>query len=506
MKLLLSLSEQVQLSENITDMLAGKKVNNTENRSALHVALRSPADAKIEVDGVNVVPEVHRVLQRIKRFTEGVRRGDLVGFTGKTLKDVICIGIGGSYLGPEFVFESLRTDKEACEAAQGRRLRFLANVDPIDVKRCLEGYQAETTLVVIVSKTFTTAETMLNAHTIKQWLLQSLKSEAAVSKHMCAVSTNLTATAQIGIAADNVFGFWNWVGGRFSVCSAVGVVPLALQYGWSVVMKFLEGCHAMDKHFASAPAMNNLPIIMGLLGVWNSSFLKYEANALLPYCQALLRFPAHVQQVSMESNGKGVSTDGCVLPYPTEQIIFGEPGTNSQHSFFQLLHQGRPVPCEFIGVCHSQNPLTTHGEVSNHDELMSNFFAQPDALAFGKSSKDVMEEGVPPELVPHKTFPGDRPSLSLLLPTLDAYYCGCLLALYEHRCVVQGFMWGVNSFDQWGVELGKVLAKSVRSFIGAARKKDMRQLDNFCTPTQRLLKKYIEESERTQVLKSRRSS
>uniref|UniRef100_A0A0G4HDB2 Glucose-6-phosphate isomerase n=1 Tax=Chromera velia CCMP2878 TaxID=1169474 RepID=A0A0G4HDB2_9ALVE len=490
---LLKLAVETDVAGKIKAQLSGKKINSTEGRAVLHTALRAPADTVVEVDGKNVIPDVHTVLNRMKRFAESVRRGDIVGHTGKVMKDVVCIGIGGSYLGPEFVFEALRTEEEAVAAASGRRLRFLANVDPIDVKRALEGLMPETTLVVIVSKTFTTAETMMNARTVKAWLLQSLRSEAAVSKHMVAVSTNIHATSEFGVNPDHVFGFWDWVGGRFSVCSAVGILPLALQYGWGIVQKFLDGCHFMDQHYATAPLDANLPVLLGLISVWNANFMGYSCNALLPYCQSLLKFAPHIQQVAMESNGKRVTIDGQVLSYEAEQIFFGEPGTNGQHSFYQLLHQGRVVPCEFIGFAQSQNPVHLTGEaVSNHDELMANFFAQPDALAFGKSREELEKANVPASLIPHKEFPGDRPSLSILMPKCTAFAVGSLLALYEHRVAVQGFLWNVNSFDQWGVELGKVLAKEVRNFFGAARKGDGRMLGAFHPATQRLLQTYMD--------------
>eukprot|EP00386_Alphamonas_edax_P007141 GDKI01023592.1.p1 GENE.GDKI01023592.1~~GDKI01023592.1.p1 ORF type:complete len:556 (-),score=224.41 GDKI01023592.1:297-1964(-) len=495
MKLLMQLAKETKLQDKIKAMFAGEKINQTEDRAVLHVALRSPPDAKIIVDGKNVMPDVHNVLGRIKKFASAVRRGEWTGFTGKPLKDVVCIGIGGSYLGPEFVYEAVRTEPAGLEACQGRRLRFLANVDPIDVKRALEGLHPETTLVVIVSKTFTTAETMLNARTLKDWLLATLKNESAISKHMVAVSTNLAETNAFGINPDNVFGFWDWVGGRFSVTSAVGVLPLALHFGWPIVQKFLDGAHAMDQHFLTAPLEHNIPVLMGLLGIWNSTFLGHECCAILPYCQALLRFAAHMQQVSMESNGKAVTMDGSQLPHQAGEVIFGEPGTNGQHSFYQLLHQGRVVPAEFIGFCKSQNPVNLSGEtVSNHDELMSNFFAQPDALALGKTAQEVAAGGTKGFLVSHKTFPGDRPSVSLLLPECNAFYVGVLLSMYEHKYATQGFVWNINSFDQWGVELGKVLAKEVRTYLATKRRGHQPDEDKIPAPTRTMLAAYLARS------------
>ena len=421
----------------------------------------------IEVEGEDVVAPVHDVLDRISDFSKRVRDGEWVGATGKPLTTVLSIGIGGSYLGPDFAAEALKTDAEGAAAADGRQLRFLANVDPVDFERATQGLDAETTLVIIVSKTFTTAETMLNANTVKDWLLKSIpgcEADAVVRQHVVAVSAAVDKAAKFGIDSANVFGFWDWVGGRFSVWSAVGMLPLALQYGFPVVEKFLAGAHSMDQHFAKAPASENLPVIMGLLGVWNSTFLGYACRAILPYSQALLRFPAHIQQLDMESNGKRVAMDGSSLPYEAGEIIFGEPGTNGQHSFYQLMHQGRAIPSEFIGFCRSQTPCKLPDQpVSNHDELMSNFFAQPDALACGKTIGELKDEGVPESLHAHKEFPGNRPSLSVLMSHLDAYTAGQLLALYEHRVAVQGFVWGINSFDQWGVELGKSLAKQVRT-------------------------------------------
>ena len=395
------------------------------------------------------------------------------------------IGIGGSYLGPEFVAEALRTEPDCAAAARGRRLRFLANVDPIDVSRALDGLDPATTLVIVVSKTFTTAETMLNARTVRAWLTNALGA-AAVPKHMVAVSTNLAEVAAFGIDPANAFGFWDWVGGRYSVSSAVGALPLALHYGIAPFRRMLAGAHGVDEHFRTAPLAQNLPALLALLGVWNRSYLGYPARALLPYCQALHRFPAHIQQVDMESNGKRVGLDGAPLPGPAGEIDFGEPGTNGQHSFYQLLHQGEPIPADFVGFLRSQAPVSLPGEaVSNHDELMSNFFAQPDALAVGRTAEAVRADGAAEALVPHRTFPGNRPSTVILLPTCGPYEVGQLLALFEHRTAAQGFLWGLNPFDQWGVELGKVLAKQVRSALASGAPK------GFNPSTQALLARYL---------------
>ncbi|KAK7316382.1 hypothetical protein VNO77_35386 [Canavalia gladiata] len=490
---LFKLAEVASLKQKINKMYGGEHINSTENRSVLHVALRAPRDAVIQSDGKNVVPDVWKVLDKIREFSERIRSGSWVGATGKQLKDVVAIGIGGSFLGPLFVHTALQTDPEAIESARGRQLRFLANVDPIDVARNITGLNPETTLVVVVSKTFTTAETMLNARTLREWISSTL-GPSAVAKHMVAVSTNLTLVEKFGIDPNNAFAFWDWVGGRYSVCSAVGVLPLSLQYGFSVIDKFLKGASSIDQHMCSETFERNIPVLLGLLSVWNVSFLGYPARAILPYSQALEKFAPHIQQVSMESNGKGVSIDGVPLPFEAGEIDFGEPGTNGQHSFYQLIHQGRVIPCDFIGVVKSQQPVYLRGEVvSNHDELMSNFFAQPDALAYGKTPEQLQKENVPPHLVPHKTFSGNRPSLSLLLPSLNAYNIGQLLAIYEHRIAVEGFIWGINSFDQWGVELGKSLATQVRKQLNLSRTKG-EPVQGFNFSTTAMLTRYLQES------------
>jgi glucose-6-phosphate isomerase len=493
MQLLYNLAEASNLRGKIDAMFSGKHVNNTEDRAVLHVASRAPREATIMVDGVNVVPDVHAVLDKIKAFTEKVRSGEWRGATGKPLTDVVAVGIGGSFLGPLFVCTALRTNPEAMHASRGA-LRFLANVDPVDVARALNGLSQETTLVVIVSKTFTTAETMLNARTVRTWITSALGVDA-VAKHMVAVSTNLKLVADFGIDPENAFAFWDWIGGRYSVCSAVGMLPLSLHYGFDLMQQFLAGAHDIDEHFRTAPFERNLPVVLGLTSVWNVSFLNCPARAILPYAQALAKLAPHIQQVAMESNGKGVSVDGQRVPYDTAEVDFGEPGTNGQHSFYQLIHQGRVVPAEFIGVVKSQQSVYLKGEiVSNHDELMCNFFAQADALAVGKTSVELRAEGCPDSLIPHKTFTGNRPSLSLLLPSLDAYTTGQLLAIYEHRIAVQGFVWGINSFDQWGVELGKVLAGKVRAKMNEMRTTGRKLVasDGFNPSTIRLLNKYLE--------------
>lgn len=494
LKLLLDLAEKAHLKEKIDGMMSGDILNKTEDRAVLHVATRARRDQEIMVNGKNVVPEVWEILDKIKGFSEKFRSGEWCGVTGKPLKNVVAVGIGGSFLGPAFVHTSLRTEPTAQSAANGRKLRFLANVDPIDVARALDGLHQEETLVVIISKTFTTAETMLNARTLRTWLTTEL-GEESVAKHMVAVSTNVELVTEFGIDPDNTFGFWDWVGGRYSVCSAVGMLPLSLQYGFDIMEQFLMGANDMDTHFATAPFEENLPVLLGLFSVWNVSFLGYSTRAILPYCQALAKLAPHIQQVSMESNGKGVDMNGNPLPFDSGEVDFGEPGTNGQHSFYQLIHQGRIVPCELIGIVRSQQSVYLKDEkVSNHDELMCNFFAQADALAYGKTPVQLRAEGVAEHLIPHKTFTGNRPSLTIMLLQLDAYAVGQLLAMYEHRVAVQGFIWGINSFDQWGVELGKVLAKNIRSTMREKRTQNLKvdEADGYNSSTTRLINKYLE--------------
>lgn len=419
--------------------------------------------------------------------------------SGKPLTNVVAIGIGGSYLGPEFIHVALQFDQKSQNAAAGRQLRFLANVDPVDVAKALAGLDPETTLVVVISKTFTTTETMLNARTVRTWLTTELANrgynpEEAVTKHMVAVSTNLKLVQEFGIDPENAFGFWDWVGGRYSVTSAVGVLPLSLQYGFEAMNEFLEGANDLDVHFRDAPFEQNIPVLMGLISIWNSTFMQRSAIALLPYCQALSKFPAHIQQVAMESLGKQVTVYGDPLPFKAGEVYFGEPGTNGQHSFYQLIHQGRMVPAEFIGTIKSQQSVYLKGEmVSNHDELMCNFFAQADALAIGKDSETLRKEGVAENLIPHKTFSGNRPSTSILLPGINPFTVGQLLALYENRVAVQGFVWDLNAYDQWGVELGKVLATEVRNKMYAARTKSRKINinDGFNPSTRKMINRFV---------------
>mmetsp|Transcript_6077 Transcript_6077/g.12533 ORF Transcript_6077/g.12533 Transcript_6077/m.12533 type:complete len:804 (+) Transcript_6077:143-2554(+) len=503
MKFLYELAEKQDLQGQILAMMRGDKINFTEKRAVLHTALRAGKEeiGSVIVDDMDVVQEVHEVLDQIKEFTEGVRSGELRGYTGKRLRNIVSVGIGGSYLGPEFLHECLKTEPEGVNSALGYSLRFLSNVDPVDVERTCADLDPEETLVVVVSKTFTTAETMLNARTMRQWLWDFMGNDReVVRKHMvaCASLSSTDKVQEFGIDTESrFFRFWDFVGGRYSVCSAAGAVPISLLYGYDLFEKFLKGANSIDKHFATAPLNQNIPVLMGLLGVWNMSFMKYRSRTTLPYAEALLKLPAHIQQLDMESNGKFMTKHGREVDYPVGEIDFGEAGTNGQHSFYQLLHMGQTVPCEFIGFVQSQHDFCVEGEdLSSHDELMANFFAQPDALAKGKTEVEVRAEGVPEELIPHKVFKGNRPSLSLLLPKLTAYACGQLLAIYEHRTAVQGFMWDINSFDQWGVELGKKLAIDVKSNMLEGRTKG-EAIDAGSPATTRLLNYYLENSKDT---------
>mmetsp|Transcript_7772 Transcript_7772/g.19032 ORF Transcript_7772/g.19032 Transcript_7772/m.19032 type:complete len:611 (-) Transcript_7772:419-2251(-) len=510
-RMLIGLARASGLEERIQAMARGEAVNPTEGRAALHMALRAdPTDSFLlpsGADGVDVVPLVHEVLSHVEDFSERVRSGAFRGHTGRRLLNVLVVGIGGSYLGADFVATALAHDPEAeAAAAEGvgdgrrRELRFLANVDPVDAHACVRGWDPEETLVVVISKTFTTAETLLNARTVRSWLVGRM-GEGAVRDHMVAVSADAERAESFGVAPGNVFGFWDWVGGRYSVSSAAGVLPLALQFGMPVARAFLAGARDVDRHFLTTPLDANLPVLLGLLAVWQSSFQGYGTRALVAYSRALAKLAPHVQQLAMESNGKRVAADGTPLPRAeaSEVVEFGEPGTNAQHSFFQLLHQGRAVPVDFVGFARSQAPVRLPGEaVANHDELMANFFAQPDALAVGITAAQLRAQGVPEALVPHRLMPGDRPSTVLLFDrAVDAFATGQLLALYEHRVAVQGFIWGVNSFDQFGVELGKQLARRVREQLAASRaagRGGEGAVEGFNPSTERLLKRYLRAS------------
>ena len=450
--LLLRLADACGLKERIAAMFAGEKINATEHRAVLHVALRALQGEKILLEGRDVVPDVHDVLGRMRGFCRQVRDGSWRGHTGKPIRAVVNVGIGGSDLGPVMAYEALRSEAD-------RRLvfRFVSNVDGTDFVEATRDLDPAETLFVISSKTFTTQETMANARSARAWLLATLGDSAAVARHFVAVSTNAAEVTAFGIDTAAMFGFWDWVGGRYSMDSAIGLSTM-LAIGPDRFGELLAGFHDMDVHFRTAPFAANLPVLHGLLAVWNTSFLDAHTIAVLPYDQYLKRFPAYLQQLTMESNGKRVTLDGDTIDdYQTSPIFWGEPGTNGQHSFYQLIHQGtRLIPCDFIGFARSLNPLGRH-----HDLLMSNVFAQAEALAFGKTADEVRAEGVPEWLVPHKTFPGNRPSTTILAEQLTPRVLGSLVALYEHSVFTQGCVWGINPFDQWGVELGKVLANRI---------------------------------------------
>jgi glucose-6-phosphate isomerase len=453
LSLLQNLAKAVGLREHIDAMFRGDKINSTEGRAVLHVALRSPRTAKIVVDGKDVVPEVHEVLSKMAGFAERVRSGQWLGHTGKRIKNIVNVGIGGSDLGPAMAYDALRAYSD-----RGLTLRFVSNVDATDFAEAVQGLDAAETLFIVCSKTFTTIETLMNAQTARAWLLAQLGDAKAVAKHFVAVSTNATEVAKFGIDTENMFGFWDWVGGRYSYSSAIGL-SLMVAIGPDNYRDMLAGFHELDEHFRTAPFERNLPVLLALLGVWYNNFFGAESHAVLPYDQYLARFPAYLQQLDMESNGKSVTISGERVGYQTGPIIWGQPGTNGQHAFYQLIHQGtKLIPCDFIGFSKSLNALGEH-----HDQLMANFFAQTEALAFGKTTAEVKAEGVPEALLTHKTFEGNRPTSTILAEKLTPAVLGKLVALYEHKVFVQGVIWGLNSFDQWGVELGKVLAKRIAS-------------------------------------------
>jgi glucose-6-phosphate isomerase len=451
LKLLVQLAEESGLRQRITAMFRGDKINVTENRAVLHVALRAREDEPFIVDGVDVTPAVHAVLRKMADFCNRVRGGVWKGHTGRPIKNVVNIGIGGSDLGPVMAYEALRH-----YSRRDMTFRFVSNVDGTDFAEAVRDLDAEETLFIVSSKTFTTLETMTNAHTARTWALKTLKHHAAVAKHFVAVSTNAAEVAKFGIDTENMFGFWDWVGGRYSMDSAIGLSTM-LAVGPENFRAMLDGFRAMDEHFRNAPFERNLPVLLGLLGVWYNNFFGAQTVAVLPYEQYLKRFPAYLQQLTMESNGKHVTLSGAAVDYETGPIYWGEPGTNGQHSFYQLIHQGtKLVPCDFIGFAQTLNPLGNH-----HDLLLANVFAQAEALALGKTAAEVKAEGTPDWLVPHRTFEGNRPSNTILLERLTPAALGKLVALYEHSVFTQGVIWGIDSFDQWGVELGKVLAKRI---------------------------------------------
>ncbi|MDP0398013.1 glucose-6-phosphate isomerase [Tsukamurella strandjordii] len=443
-------------------MLAGAHINSTEDRAVLHTALRAPADPPLTVDGQDVTGDVHEVLGRMGDFTDRVRTGEWRGATGEAITDVVNIGIGGSDLGPAMVYRALRA-----YAQPGLRCHFVSNVDPADIVATLAGLDPATTLFVVASKTFSTLETLTNAHAAKTWLLDGLGlGDEAVAKHFVAVSTNAERVAAFGIDTANMFGFWDWVGGRYSVDSAIGLSVMCA-IGRERFAEFLAGFRAVDEHFATAPIEQNAPILLGLIGLWYSDFFGAQSRAVLPYANDLARFPAYLQQLTMESNGKSVRVDGTAVTVNTGEIFWGEPGTNGQHAFYQLLHQGtRLVPADFLGFAESTDDLpTTDGLGTMQDLLMSNLFAQTKVLAFGKTAEEIAAEGTDPAVVPHKVMPGNRPSTTILAPKLTPSVVGQLIALYEHQVFTEGAVWGVNSFDQWGVELGKAQANALLPVI-----------------------------------------
>jgi len=477
LKLLLQLAEECDLRGRVDAMFRGEKINTTEKRAVLHVALRAPKNATILLDGKNVVPAVHDVLDKMATFSDRIRSGEWVGHTGKRIRNIINIGIGGSDLGPVMTYEALRhyTDRSLT-------FRFVSNIDGTDFVEATRDLDPAETLFIVSSKTFTTLETMTNAQTARDWLLKGLGGDkAAVARHFVAVSTNAEKVSAFGIDTDNMFGFWDWVGGRYSMDSAIGLSTM-LAIGPDNFRSMLDGFHQMDEHFRTAPFEQNLPILLGLLTVWYTDFFDAQTVAVLPYEQYLKRFPAYLQQLTMESNGKHVTLDGKQVNYDTGPVYWGEPGTNGQHSFYQLIHQGtRLIPCDFIAFGHALTPLGRH-----HDMLLSNVFAQAEALAFGKTAEEVRAEGTRKGLVPHRVFEGNRPSNVILADRLTPEALGKLVALYEHSVFTQGAIWNINSFDQWGVELGKALAQRIIPELEAPSEPELKHDSS----TNKLIRRY----------------
>ena len=469
-KQLVEVAKAADLEARRDSMFAGEHINNTEDRAVLHTALRIPAEDDLTVDGQDVAADVHEVLGRMRDFATALRSGAWLGHTGHTIKKVVNIGIGGSDLGPAMAAKALRSYEVAGISAE-----FVSNVDPADMAATLDGLDAESTLFIIASKTFTTQETLTNAHAARRWLIEQFNGdESAVAKHFVAVSTNAEKVAEFGIDTENMFPFWNWVGGRYSVDCAIGL-SLMCTIGPMDFMRFLEGFHAMDEHFRTTPLEENVPALMGLLGVWYTNFFGAQTHAVLPYSQDLGRFPAYLQQLTMESNGKSVRRDGTAVTAPsTGEIYWGEPGTNGQHAFFQLMHQGtRLIPADFIGFARPKQDFpTADGSGSMHDLLMGNFFAQTKVLAFGKTAEEIAAEGVDEAVVPHKVMPGNRPTTTILAEELTPAVLGALIALYEHIVFTQGVIWDINSFDQWGVELGKQQANDLAPAVSGAAAAD----------------------------------
>jgi glucose-6-phosphate isomerase len=451
LRLLVQLAEECDLRKRIDAMFSGEQINSTEQRAVLHTALRAPESERVVVDGSDIVPEVHAVLDRMAAFTNQLCSGRWQGYTGKRIRNIINIGIGGSDLGPVMAYEALRN-----YSVRDMSFRFVSNVDGTDFKEATRDISPEETLFIICSKTFTTTETLANAHAARKWTLDKLDDVRAVRKHFVAVSTNAEEVSNFGIDPANMFGFWDWVGGRYSMGSAIGLSTM-IAIGPENFRALLAGFHAMDQHFRTAPFDKNLPVLLGLLAIWYNNFFDSHTIAVLPYDQYLKRFPAYLQQLTMESNGKQVALNGIRVDYQTSPVVWGEPGTNGQHSFYQLIHQGtRLIPCDFIGFCQTLNPLDNH-----HDLLMANLFAQTEALAFGKTRDEVKAEGVPDWLCLHRSFEGNRPTNTILAERLTPYTLGTLVALYEHSVFTQGTIWNIDSFDQWGVELGKALAQRI---------------------------------------------
>lgn len=479
MGLLLDLAESAALSQRIKAMFSGEKINVTERRAVLHVALRAPKGSSIMVDGQNVVPEVHAVLEKMAAFANRVRSGEWKGYTGKRIRNIVNIGIGGSDLGPSMAYDALKYYSD-----RGITARFVSNIDGTDFVEATLDLDPAETLFIVSSKTFTTLETLTNARSARAWCLKALGDESAVARHFVAVSTNAAEVAKFGIDPANMFEFWDWVGGRYSYDSAIGL-SLMIAIGPERFYEMLSGFHQMDEHFRTAPFERNLPVVLGLLGLWYNNFFGAETVAILPYDQYLSRLSAYFQQLDMESNGKHVDLEGNRVNYQTGPIIWGQPGTNGQHAFYQLIHQGtRLIPCDFIGFCQPLNPIGEH-----HDLLMANLFAQTEALAFGKTAEEVAADGVPAFQVPHRTFEGNCPTNTLLFDRLTPEALGKLIALYEHKVFVQGTIWHINSFDQWGVELGKVLAQRIVPELEGADKPALKHDSS----TNTLIRRYRQE-------------
>ncbi|HSO96174.1 MAG TPA: glucose-6-phosphate isomerase [Acidimicrobiia bacterium] len=475
-RLLAALARRADVEQRRDAMFAGEKINVTERRAVLHVALRAPRDARIVVDGVDVVPQVHRVLDRMTDFADRVRSGAWTGHTGRRIRNIINIGIGGSDLGPRMAYEALKDFSD-----RSLTVRFVSNVDATDFWESTRDLDQEETLFIVASKTFTTLETMTNARTAREWALAALHTDAAIAKHFVAVSTNQAEVEKFGIDPANMFEFWDWVGGRYSYDSAIGL-SLMVAIGPDAFGSMLAGFHVIDEHFRTAPIEQNLPMILGLIGIWYDNFFGAETVAILPYDQYLARLTDYLQQLDMESNGKSVTLEGEPVGWQTGPIVWGQPGTNGQHAYYQLIHQGtKLIPCDFIGFCRPRHPLGDH-----HNLLMANLFAQPQALAFGKTAAEVRAEGVPEFQVPHRTFAGNHPTNTMLIPELTPHTLGQLIALYEHKVFTQGTVWDINSFDQWGVELGKKLASDIIPELDAAQEPELAH----DTSTNALIRRY----------------